>query len=368
MSLLVCVLFSLMGCPRQAATPSSSLVTLRRVNQDMGAVKAHLQAAAGSTDPIVRAQALSGLAQLPGAEGEQYLLRGVLDPSVWVQRAMARSVPFRTANILATRPHSDPVALAVALAGLSIEKRREIVVKLGRTHSGDLVAGALLGNEDLLQALQDRAQEGDVPPEEDLFWAMGQTGSVVLGQALMDGIPHAEDLIRVQMALVAQYLAPKHASGALRDALSSAPLEQRLEAVEGLVEYDTPAGRQFLIRASRGPEGPVRVHSQLALVALTGGPISLATEALISPDRDVRAWAATCLMLVGTERPLHRSLVPALITAQQDEAPAVRMAAVRALLVVGAVEGIMIPDGFWSRKPDTVSTMIAASLWSSTHA
>jgi HEAT repeat protein len=333
----------------------------------MNAVHAHLEVAARSEDPIVRAEALSSLAKKPGTEADQYLLRGVMDPSRWVQRAMAKALPIRTVDLLMGRPNSDSVARAVALAGLPVEKRRQIEIDLGRTSPADLVSWALLGDTEALRSLQVLAQQGDLPPEEDLLWAMSRIDSSVLGEALADGIPKAEELIRVQMALVAQYLAPNRGTSALHDALSDAPLEQRFEAVEGLVQYDTPLGRKFLTRASKGSSSPVQHHAQLAMVALTGGSVSVALEALMSPDRDVRAWAATCLMFSDTERPLHRSLMSALVSAQQDEAPAVRTAAVRALLLIGAGDSVVIPVGFWTRQPDTVSTMIGASLWVSLH-
>lgn len=363
----MCVMVSLMGCPRQGAAPQSSVVAARTVAHEMGAVRAHLEAAAASEDPIVRGSALASLAKNPSTEGEQYLLRGVMDPSRWVQRVMAKALPVRTVDVLMARPSSDSVARALALAGLSAEKRGEIDVDLGLSDPADLVSGVLLGDAKALNLLQALARDGDIPPEEGLFWAISRTGSVSLGEALAEGIPQAEDLIRVQMALVAQYLAPSQGTRALNAALSGASLEQRLEAVEGLVKYDTPLGRKFLARASKGSSAPVRQHAQLAMVALTGGSVSVASEAIVSPDRDVRAWAATSLMLSAVERPLHRSLLSALVSAQQDEAPAVRMAAVRALLEVGAVDVVVIPVGFWVRQPDTMSTMIAASLWVSSH-
>ncbi len=361
--MLAWILLGLMGCPRQTSTPAAPDSAIRRTQNDMAVVEAHLLSAAASDDPIVRAHALVGLAKASKVGDEQFLLRGVLDPSPWVQRAIARALPQQAAVHFINRTERDSVARALALAGLSADERKELDLQIGRTTTGDLVGGALLGDADATEALLALAKEGAFPPEEDLFWAMGQTGSVVLGEALAEGIPFAEDLIRVQMALVSQYLAPKQASSALSAALSDATIDQRLEAVEGLVVYDTPAGRQFLLRASKGPAGTVRDHAKLAMVALVGEPLARAEEALVSPDRDVRAWAATCLMHAGAERPLHRNLVLALINARQDEAPAVRVAAVRALEVMSATDAIVIPGGFWARKPDSVSTVMAASLW-----
>ena len=358
------VVASLTGCPRQSATVVDPSAPARFVVHDVQAAHAHLLSAAGSPDPVVRSMAIVALAGNAGPEADAFLLRGVLDPSPFVQRTVAESLPEQALRAMVGRSSIDPIARAVALAGVSAEKRMQVSFEMDLSRPGDLVSGALRSDQQAMDGLLLMAREGSLPPEAALFEAMVRTESVALGEALADGIPLAEDLIRVQMAVVAQRLAPARAAGALGAALSESTIEQRLEAVEGLLENDTPAGRNFLHRAAKAGPGAVQEYAQLALTALGEQPANVAIDALASPDRDVRAWSAICLMQASTDRPLHRRAIPALQDARQDEAPAVRQAAVQALLVVGGTSSVPTQESFWAGKPDSVSVMIAASLWS----
>jgi hypothetical protein len=361
---ILLVAASLTGCPRQSATVVDPSAPAHFAEHDVQAAHAHLLSAAGSSDPVVRSMAIVALAGNAGLEADAFLMRGVLDPSPFVQRTVAGSLPEQALSAMVGRASVDPIARAVALAGVSAEKRTQVPFEMDRSRPGDLVSDALLGDQQAMDGLLLMAREGSLPPEAALFKAMVRTESVALGEALADGIPLAEDLIRVQMAVAAQRLAPSRAAGALSAALSESTIEQRLEAVEGLVENDTPGGRDFLHRAAKAGPGAVQEYAQLALAALGEQPINVAIDALTSPDRDVRAWSAICLMHASTDRPLHRGVIPGLQVARQDEAPAVRQAAVQALLAISGTSSVPIHESFWAAKPGSVSVMIAASLWS----
>lgn len=170
----------------------------------------------------------------------------------------------------------------------------------------------------------------------------------------------AEEPIRLPMALASVALDSAQGAQAVAGLLKDeAGEELRIEAVEATVKLGGSRAKGWLERAAKGNAESVANHAKIGLVVSGQTSFEFVLEALKSPDRDTRAWAAQCLTMAAKERTLPRDLILGLQASVRDEAPAVRWGAVEALLVAAGPGAVVWEPRYLGAEPDAVSMLIA---------
>jgi len=254
------------------------------------------------------------------------------DPSSYVQRRAARAAAGRPLT-LTVHPSSDDLALAVL--------------------------GALPNETEWTRAAIASVSDGVDPPDPFMLEYLVTTGDASLGSALMDGLAIADELVELPLAVAAVTVNADGAASSLASLLADADEATRIAAIEGLLDAIGSAARPWLERAAKRPGSDAALHARLGLVALGARPVATGIEALGSPDRDTRAWAARCVGMAGAERPLPREAIASLQRSLRDEAPRVQAAAVQALVVSAGVEYVPIASGRFGGEPNAVSAVLA---------
>ena len=308
-----------------------------------------LRAGTESPDSSIRAVAAS--AWLGSAHSSASVLGGwvLADPSAHVQRVSARAAS-EAGIALTLHPMTD------ALAALWLGHSGSVVSNEHRA-----LALAIGGDGAGLEELLSDLSEGTMSAEADVLELLVRSGLKGVGDALSRGSAMAEEPVRLPMAMAAVALGSDQGVQAVAALLKDDPGEElRIEAVEAMVRLGGSVAEGWLERTAKSGTDAVAEHAKIGLVVSGKTSLEVVSEALDSPDRDTRAWAAQCLAMTAKERPLPRELITRLQASARDEAPAVRWGTVEALLAAvgpGAVSsGPPNPGG----EPDAVSMLIAA--------
>jgi len=314
-----------------------------------------LNAAIDSPEPGLRALGFVAWIKSGTPRGLKLIPRGVMDPSPYVQRALARDVPVAVGTAFLDRSAPDP--LAVAWLGLAGER----VQALSEEAPSAWLASAITGDVPALGLLLKAISEGDVPPDQAFFDVLTQVKLEGLGAALIDGLALAEPDLALSMAVAAMAQAHPDAVEMVAESLARA---DDPSAPFWVVEFVVTAGvvgaddwLEMLV--SNAPEA-LALHAKLGLVALGKAPTDIVIAAMASSDRDTRAWAATVLAQAPVVLPLPRDHLLALQGSARSEAPRVKRAAVQALLRLAPVSDLPISQDKPGLKPDPVSIAIAA--------
>ena len=308
-----------------------------------------LRAGAESPDPSIRAVAVS--AWIGSAHPSSAVLGGwvLADPSSHVQRVSARAA-LEAGVPLTLHPTTDVLA-ALWLddsVGVASGEYRALAMAIG----GD--------GPSLAQLLADLS-EGSISAESDVLELLVRSDLKGVGDALAQGSALAEEPVRLPMAMAAVALGSEEGVPAVAMLLQDDQGEElRIEAVEAMVHLGDSRAVNWLERTAKGTSEAVSMHAKIGLIVSGQTAMSFAAEALGSPDRDTRAWAAECLAMAAEERPLPRELITRLQASVRDEAPAVRWGAVQALLAAGSPSAVSSVPSNPVDQPDAVSMLIAA--------
>lgn len=298
-----------------------------------------LRSGAHHNDPSIRAAAITAWIESTHVSRESLAGWVLMDPSVHVQRSAAKSAS-NTAMVLTVHDDTDAVA---------------------RIMAQDRALG-----EDRLQASVDLIREGEFPADAFLLDLLVDWAGERLGPVLVDGVAMAEEPMRLPMAVAALELSADGAVQSLDDVVSVGDESIVSLAIEALATAGGPQAQAWLEKvAKRGGVGDA-LHAEIGLVALGERPLSLALEAIGSPDRDTRAWAATAIGKASAERALPREAIVRLQGSLRDESPSVRTAAAVALMASVGVEFVPLRIEDSLAQPNAVS-MIVAGEWLSRH-
>jgi len=318
-----------------------------------------LEIAASSPDPSLRALALSAL--VVGEDSRVWLTRGWNDPSATVQRALAISHPtLLTAGDL-TLPRADVFAVAWVLQEYPDgDALREQVLQ-----QNGLVLPFLGGASDVDSVLSD-LRDGMVPPEQLFVDVVVRSGIAGAAEAMAMGALHAEEEMRLPLALGALQMAAVEGGAALDEVLRDADELTEFLAVESLTKMGGDRSVSRLKRTAKGEDEALSQYARVGLVALGHVPLDEAVRGLSAADRDLRYWAATCLGLASEDRPLPRSVIVALQGTWRDESIMVREAATKALIAGAGVESVPLAPLSLHAEVDAVATIVAGK-WLAHH-
>jgi len=312
-----------------------------------------LKRAAVSDDVTIRALALSALIRSSTEGG--WLERGWFDPSPSVQRSVARNHAHRLSREHLFRPSADRLAVALAL----VERREEVTswAPIPAHFETDELLAVLLGNPTVLLA---DVRDGMIPPEPLFVEVLRRSGIDGLGDVLAEGAGQAEQDMQLPLALTAFQLLPDKGEQALVEVLRDTDDLTKIFAVEALASLGDDQAAGWLRRVAKTDDAALRDHARMGLVALGLVPVDVAVQGLSFPDRDQRAWAATCLKLAAQNRPLPREAIAALQVAWRDESIMVRQAVTQALIEGAGVEFVPLGPLSSNTVLDAVAVMVAA--------
>ncbi len=350
------LLFLGMGCSAlRQGTASKQTNGPQQAPISVSDARGILEEAASSADPELRSLSLPFLVET--SEGDTWLRRAWLDPSRAVQRAIARSHPLRLSDEQLQRAGADSLAVGLAILGRS--ELGTVLQWPKQSGVADELVRALGGDDAARLSVLEMVREGMIPSEPLLIELLVRSELEGVGQAMAEGALAAEEEMRLPLALAAHQLAPETGRAALLEVLRDSDEMTRLFAVEALTHQDSEQSVGWLRRAANGDSRVVSDHAKLGLVALGHSKLDVALKGLSSPDRDQRAWAATCLGLASRKRPLPRGAVIALQSTWRDESATVRWATTEALIESVGISGVPFIRSTSESEPDTVSVMMA---------
>lgn len=289
------------GCPK--GTPESVVDQLPEQVDAVGSTDplAALSAGADSMDPGPRGRALALLITNVGPE--PWGPRALLDPSDWVRRGAIEALGRRGDPVsrtllegVAADTRADPYLRGLAaMRAPGPASAGAITVALAAEHEAWRVAplalaAVQLGDEAARAPLVASVASGELPLDLEFLLELGRSGEATLVGALEQAQERVEDEMVLPVASARLTLGDATAEQVFRKALAADDEEQRLEALDFLVEVDHPAATTLLRRASTdGPE-LVTWYADLALASREGNPDVFA-RAYAEPDREVRALA-----------------------------------------------------------------------------
>ncbi len=318
-----------------------------------------LEYAAGSEDAGLRSLALPALSG--GENGGDWVQRGWHDPSVAVQRSLAISHGDLLSETQLVRPGADPFAVAWVLQAYPIDD--PIRAQVGGVRKG--LVEQMLGQGPGINELLTDVEDGLIPPEPMFIDLLVRSGIQGMGEAMATGASRSEEEMRLPLAVASFDVSPEVGLPALDTVLREADAMTFTFAVESVTQVGGERAISWLRRLTK-EEGPIRGHAKLGLVALGVRPLDDALVGLSSPDRDVRAWAATCLGIAARNRPLPRNVILALQETWRDESMLVRRAVTRALIRSNGASSVPLAHAPPNAVVDTVAVLVAAG-WLSYH-
>ena len=360
--IVVVVLALSLGCATRKSTATDRGVQTGGERWTFEAAKQVLETAAVGESPLLRASSIAALAA--GESGDGWVKRGWYDPSRTVQRHIAEQHPKRLTEADLERAGGDALARAIAVLGR--QDHSISVADVSQFAAQDVLLPAILGDAHAMSTLLMDVRDGMVPPEPMFIEALIRSNIPGMGAAMAEGAVQAEEEMRLPLALAAQRVSPEDGQRALVEVLRDADEATKIFAVEAFTEREFDGATTWLKRAAKGEPGAVRQHARMGLVALGLLPTDEAVNALQSPDRDLRAWAARCLGMLSDKRPLPRSVIAAIETTWRDESMLVRLAATEALIASSQMDVIPLSPLQAKADVDAVSVMIAKK-WFSIH-
>ncbi len=280
-----------------------------------------LQSMAADVDGPTRAAALEVLVRVssePG--GGSHGVAAIWDPEPWVQRAAVRALGARGAEPLAVE----------RLGQLAARREVDTYVRCGAAllltgplpaavadsvHAGwtsaplwkglpCAVVDAVHGTPGALEQVQAAMEEGALALDSDFVRSLGTVDLDGLDAAMVRGLETADELIRP--ALTHALLLRGHPAGLarLRDQLSDADPQVRMEAVVLLATVDGDATTQLLDKAASNDSSPEGHVAALVVAARRGASFKVFEEAFASDNRDVRRQA----VVYATEHVLRAEL------------------------------------------------------------
>ena len=344
----------LSGCSARQHTSGTSKAENQGAMWSRGDALRVLEYAAESEDAGLRSVALVALSA--GEGGSSWLIRGWHDPSVAVQRAIAKAHPRLLSVDHLVRPGADPLAVAWVLQ----EYPENDPLRSNVVGDQQGLIPQMLGQGNQVGNLLSDVKDGMIPPEPMFIELLVRSGIDGVGEAMAVGASRAEDEMRLPLSVASFEVAPDVGLPALDDFLSDADEMTRVFAVEAITSVGGERATTWLRRVVR-EDGPVREHAKIGLVALGVRPLDDALAGLSSPDRDVRAWAATCLGIVSRNRPLPRDVILTLQGTWRDESVLVRRAVTHALLRARGATSVPFAFSPPNAEVDTVAVLVAAS-------
>lgn len=374
------LLLPLMGCIH-AVGPALDAPELVRGQADPLQV---LREGTQALDTSVRARALAVLIQSAAEPaGGAWAPQALYDPDDWVRLEATRALigrlpePESAALLrgLLSRAEVDPYVRSVAGVALARQGDRgalDLLLSAMREQprrwqaAAFALPAAMLGDAEALTLLRGVLERGDLPLRLEFALDCGRSGLPELVPALLQGLDHSEDEMRLPMSAALMLLGEPKGEAQLRQALGG-ELEQRLEAVDLLDRVEGEAALDLLRKArSAGPD-PVRDRASLALLARGELGPEVAVQAMSSEDRELRQLAAQALGRAwqvwpeASRRDLRR-VREALLYALADPDEAVRAQAIRSLALVGdGADGALLA-GRMSEEDLALRVELAAAM------
>ena len=338
-----------------------------------------LEQGASSHDVSTRARALALL--LEHGDLERWAPRALYDPSPYVQRAAIDALSLRPEpqaleliESLATRSDVEPYTRGQAGVALHRSGRigaRESLSEAWRAErlhwrrAPLALAAARMGDEEARAVLLEDLARGDYPMEMRFFLDLADSGFEELVPSLVEGSALLEEELQLPVAVALMGLGSNAGESRFREALNG-DVEQRLEAIDFLVELDGESSDALLRKARRsGPEASQR-YAELALIARGEGGLSPALEALDSMDRELRqqgVWALSCYLASGqaTGRG-ERQALKRLREMVGDPEPVVVLAAVQGLGRAGEPADRALLAALWVEDSPSLSVEVAGAI------
>ena len=332
------LLFGLLACQPKIG-PSSVSVNVQQTQWTEESSIEVLRSGTNHSDPSIRAAAIAAWIESKHHSRDALATWVLADPSAHVQRTAAQSAS-RAAMVLTVHESTDAVARIMA------QERA-------------------LGTEQL-KASVDLIREGDFPADAFLLDLLVERSGKQLRSILVDGVALAEEPMRLPMAIAAVRLDAEGAIQTLDGVVSDGEGSSVFVAIESLADAKGRQTQMWLEKIAKRNDGAAALHADIGLVALGKRPLSVALEAMESPDRDTRAWAATAIGKGTAERTLPREAIVRLQNSLRDESLAVRTAGAMALLASVGVEFVPLRVDQSLAQPNAVS-MIVAGRWLSRH-
>ena len=243
-----------------------------------------LASAARDGDPIVRTNAIVGLAKLRSAESLPVLLRALNDPDASVRRQAARALDELNEAGAADEllralkdPDPDVVAAAVnALVNLKDERAPTTLVRLLCTDSDRLARAALQGLEksgygkSVAELLQKTRMPGTDPVTQMIVVAwLGLIGDTAALPDLITALGHRAVPVRIAAARALGRLGDTASVGYLFELAEGERAPQVLiAAINALGELGEPSTAWVLRRLADSEDVDVRIHAERSLLRI----------------------------------------------------------------------------------------------------
>ncbi len=348
------LLLWLAGCAHRAV--DGTLVDLPEAELPSAAADpaAVLAQGAESSDPSVRARALSGaILADPAPAGGQWGGRGVFDPDGWVAASAVAALAERVGTESETRallramlawPGGDPYARAQA--GWLLRSDPESAETLRETwrtavsswEVAPLALPAAGVDPEAAAALVAAISTGELGLEPKFFSLLGDADAPGLADAAREGAARVDDQAAVEWAAMRLDLGDGAAESLLRDSLGSPSDLVVLGVLDALVAVDGPLADGLIRHARATGDDLVAWYAEILLAVRTGDGLDVLARAMADPDREVRELAARHvrdLASVVPGRRLDRLAGPIVRAGLADRDAGVRAEAARSAGALG---------------------------------
>jgi HEAT repeat protein len=306
--------FALGACAHPAAAPAPAAPPTASSIVGLDRAQATLERGARDLDVAIRCRALALLILTsPEPGGGPWGPRALWDPSAWVEKRGVEALSARIAEPetkallrdLAKRQTADPYARGAAGMRLALAGDKTVLPELVTAYETEpqawraaplALAAATMGDPGAMPVLDRALRAGELPLELGFVADIGHSRLQALVPALVEATTQVEEPLVLPLAAALVELGSPTGESIFHQALSSADPEERLEAIDFLVELQAPAAAPLLRRASHGGSDLVRQYAAFALLVQGEGSVAaVATAATDDPDREVRSLAVRCL-------------------------------------------------------------------------